>query len=110
MRYNTRVWLVGCGIAAQLLTAGCFGGGGGTGGLGSFFGFGGGGSGGDSSGSDSFASFDQGGAGGDAGGDAFGAPSVATVHNPEPASVALFGSGLAGLTLLKRRKARRRSS
>ena len=102
MGRTTRVWLVGCGIAAQLLTAGCFGGGDG-GGLGSFFGFGGS----SGSGSDSFASFDQGGTGGGGG---FGAPSVATANNPEPASVALFGSGLAGLALLKRRKARRRSS
>ena len=101
MRSSTRVWLVGCGIAAQLLTAGCLGGGGG-GGLGSLFGFGGGGSG------DSFASLSSGGSQGSGG--EFGAPGVATVHNPEPASVALFGSGLAGLALLKRRKARRRSS
>ena len=95
MGRTTRVVLVSCGIAAQLLTAGCLGGGGGL------FGFFGGSSG----GSDSFASSDQGGAGG-----GFNAPSVATANNPEPASVALFGSGLAGLALLKRRKARRRSS
>ena len=99
MKGATRVWLVGCGIAAQLLTAGCFGGGWGSG-LGSFFGFGGG----DSGSSDSFASF----GGGTGGGSEI--PSVATAHNPEPATVALFGTGLAGLALVKRRKARRRAS
>ena len=100
MRSSTRVWLVGCGIAAQLLTAGCLGGGGGI------FGFSDGSSNGSSG--DSFASLSSGGSQGSGG--EFGAPGVATVHNPEPASVALFGSGLAGLALLKRRKARRRSS
>jgi hypothetical protein len=32
-----------------------------------------------------------------------------TVNNPEPASVALFGGGLASLALWRRRKAHRRS-
>ena len=78
-RMTTRVWLVvGCGIAAQLLTAGCLGFGGDGSGSGSSIG----------GGSDSFAEL----------------PGVATAHNPEPASVALFGTGLAGLAALKRRK------
>jgi len=34
---------------------------------------------------------------------------AATVHNPEPASIALFGAGLAGLTCLRRRRRTQRS-
>ena len=105
MARGTRVWLVGCGIAAQLLTAGCLGGG--SGGLGSFFGFGGGSGGSDSGSSFASSSGEQGG-GGFGGG--FSAPSAATAHNPEPASIALFGTGLTGLAMFNRRKARRRSS
>ena len=33
-------------------------------------------------------------------------PPVATLHHPEPASLALFGGGLAGLAWRRRRKAR----
>jgi len=32
---------------------------------------------------------------------------VAKVHNPEPASMALFGAGLAGIGVFRRRKARK---
>ena len=35
--------------------------------------------------------------------------SPATVNNPEPASIALFGGGLAGLAVWRRRKARKAS-
>jgi len=36
--------------------------------------------------------------------------SAATVHHPEPASVALFGGGLAGMAWLRRRKKVRRQA
>lgn len=49
----------------------------------------------------------DGGSGGTGGG---GSGLVATVHSPEPSSVVLFGSGLAGLLCLRRRKGRRSSS
>ena len=35
---------------------------------------------------------------------------VATVHHPEPVSLALFGGGFASLALMRRRKAARRTS
>ena len=35
------------------------------------------------------------------------AASIATIANPEPASVALFGAGLAGVILNRRRRTRR---
>lgn len=37
------------------------------------------------------------------------APQVAVLHNPEPGSMILFGSGLAGLGLFRRRRFRKSS-
>ena len=94
------------GLVSMLLTAGC-GGGGGGGGLFGFFGGGG-----DSGAGDVFSALISGGSdvAGGSGGDGVTealASDVATVHNPEPASVALFGGGLAGLAHLGRRRAKR---
>ena len=82
--------LLGFAIAVQLLTTGCLGGGGGT--TGGTFDSGSG------SGSSSFA-----GSGSGEGG--FGGP----VHNPEPASAALFGGGLVGFGVWRRRKTSKKS-
>ncbi|MBI3323718.1 MAG: PEP-CTERM sorting domain-containing protein [Candidatus Omnitrophica bacterium] len=38
------------------------------------------------------------------------AAAAAVVHHPEPASLALFGSGLAGVAWIRRRGARRQTS
>ena len=115
---NRSLLMVAVGVMIQLLTAGCSSGGEG------FFGlFGGGGS--DTSEEAlsllSFGSTDGGSSGGSSGsggsssssssgsgsGSLTSAPPVATVHQPEPASMALFGAGLMGLACLGRRKARR---
>ena len=104
MRYMTRVALVGLTLAVQLLATGCLGLGGG-GGSSSLGGSGSGSSG--SGGSESFASLSSfSSVGGDSGsGGGGGGP----VHNPEPASIALFGSGLIGLGVWSRRKTLKRS-
>jgi len=104
--------------ALPLLAVGCNGGGGGFfsslfgGGdsgssevlssLGSFFSSGGGS---DGSGGDLLGSVDDGGAGGPG----LSGPSVATLHHPEPASLVLFGGGLAAMTRLRRRQRRSRA-
>ena len=44
------------------------------------------------------------------GGSQIAADQVATVHSPEPASLALFGGGLMGMAAWRRRKARKSSS
>ena len=100
IRHST--WLgISC-LAVQLFLAGC---GGGGGGLSSLFGGGGGSSG----AGDVFSALISGGSDVAGGGtdSAASVTSVATVHNPEPASVALFGGGLVGLAYLRRRKAQR---
>ena len=107
--------------AALLLSTGCKAGGGGlfsgfgggdAGGVFALFGGGGGGSGDDTGGSavgqsGSFGALSSSnlGVGGGVGGTAL--ESFATVHNPEPGSMALFGGGLAGMAWWRRRKARR---
>ena len=101
MKHASRVWLVVGGIAVQLVSAGCLGLGGGSGGLfGSSDGSG-------SAGEGPFASqsLTSGGVEGGLGGTT---SEVATLANPEPASLALFGGGLAGLACLRRRKSRRK--
>lgn len=103
-----KIGLVAVGIAVQLLTAGCKGGSGGL-----FSGLFGGDSGSSGGGFDGLAgnAFNGGLGGGGLGGGGGQTltPAVAVVHNPEPASMALFGGGVAGLAFLRRRKARRRS-
>ncbi len=95
-----RVAVLAAGLSTALLTTGCFGGGGGGGFFAGFFG------GGDSS--DILGGLSDTGSGSGAGpGDPF--PDAATVRNPEPASLALFGSGLAGTALLRRRRKARAS-
>lgn len=96
-------------LAAGLLCAGCRG----SSGSGLFGLFGGSES--DTTALSSLFSDGSGDAGGDAGGALDGGgtlggglPDVRTVHNPEPGSIALFGAGLIGLGLWRRRKAAKR--
>ncbi len=101
MHRNSAVWLVVAGVSMQFLVSGCNGGGNGLFGL-----FGGGG--------EVLAALESGGGGGDSGnggsgdtgngGGDGGISPIATVHNPEPASMAFFGGGLAVLSCVRRRK------
>ena len=108
MRTNLRamlplmfVALTGC------LVAGCGGGGGGIGdffGGGGFLGFLGGGPDGDSASSSFTTSSDNTPPGDSSPPEITSTPLIATVHNTEPASAAIFGGGLLGLGLMRRRK------
>ena len=106
---DVRWWLFSMfAVAIQLTTSGCWGGGDGAGdSLSGFFG-GGGSDGVFSFASSSSADSGSGGSGGFAadlgGGTGGSAGSIATLHNPEPASIALFGGGLAGAAWLSRRR------
>ena len=106
MKCTPQYWLLGLAAAAALTATGCLGGGGGSGFLGSLFGSS------ESGSSDLVGSSASGGstnpsASETSGTAGTGSPSIATVRNPEPASVALFGSGLVGVALWRRRKARK---
>ena len=102
MSQNQNAWRLMLGASIMLFMAGCNPAGGGL------FGFFGGNSGGASDAVGDLAS-----SGGSVGG-AFDVASVtqevATVSNPEPASMILFGGGAAGLALIRRRRKARRSS
>ena len=122
MKGASRTTIVIVGATIQLLISGC-GGGGGGGLFGSLFGGG-------AESADIFASFASTGLGlfggdlgdftnfssdtvggdgvldllGDGGNDPGIVPNVATVHHPEPGTMALFGGGLAGAAALSRRR------
>ena len=103
MRDSTRLYIVGAALITQLFTAGCR-----AGGLFDVFGLTSGGSS-DSaqSSSDSSETIAEsvGGSENDlAFGGAGAVSTAATLHNPEPAGLVLFGGGLAGIGLLRRRR------
>ena len=112
MEHKTRTaLLVGAALTMQLMTAGCFGGGGGSiiSGIGDFFSGFFGGSNSSSSGINGIGENIVVSLSEDASGDN-GIPEVAVLHNPEPGSLMLFGSGLAGLSFIRRRRSRKKNA
>ena len=110
MQRASSLTLLGLAVAVQLLTTGCLGlsGGGGSSTSGLFDGGSGSGSSSSAStgsGDSSIALASLGSEGSGSGGSGSGGP----VNNPEPTSVALFGGGLVGLGLWRRRKVSKRS-
>jgi hypothetical protein len=89
-----RLAFVGIALGAQLLLAGCGSGGG-------IFGFL------DGDGDGASVAAIAAGSGGPSG---TGGSGVGSVANPEPATVALFGSGIAGMAFMRRRRSRRKQS
>ena len=104
MTQISRGWLLGCAVCLQLLLSGCGGSGGGVSGLIEGLFGGGGGDGGSTLAGGGGGGTDPGGGGG--GGTDPGGGS--TIINPEPASVALFGGGLAGLAMVGLRRSRKK--
>ena len=123
MKQIEKMWLLGSAMSVQLITSGCQAGGGGLFGLfvvgdsGVTAILGGspnGGSSGSTDGNTGSGSTEQNLSGGSSAGNTSDNPStegtiqsIATVHHPEPASLALFGGGLISVGLIRRRKARR---
>ncbi len=114
-----KVLMISAVLAIQLLSSGCLLGSGG-GGLFSFFGSGGSSAATVFSNSGPFGANDSQGSGGlveelsrfsgvNPDGLPNDVPPVAVLHNPEPGSLFLFGSGLAGLGFLRRRRSRKAS-
>ncbi len=113
MEHKTRTtMLIGAALAMQVMTAGCLSGGGSiVSGIGEFFSGFFSGSNNSSSGingiSENVIAALPGDASESESNNSPQVPQVAVLHNPEPGSLMLFGSGLAGLSFIRRRKSRK---